>query len=69
MPFQVRSDRGGENYYVAQVMLCIRGTGRRSHITGRSTRNQRIERLWRDVYQNCVRLFYEIFYMLEDANV
>ena len=65
-PSRVRSDRGGENYYVAQVMLCIRGTGRWSHITWRFTRNQRIERLWRDVYQNYICL---LFYMLEDANV
>ena len=50
-PSRVRSDHGGENYDVEQFMLIFCGLGRISHITGSSTRNQRIERLWRDVFE------------------
>ena len=35
-------------------------------ITGSSTHNERIERLWRDVFR-CVERFYDIFYSLEEA--
>ena len=32
-PFRVRSDLGGENVEVAQLMVFLRGTSRGSHIT------------------------------------
>ncbi len=68
-PLRVRSDFGGENIEVAQLMVLLRGTNRGSHITGRSTRNQRIERLWRDVFLNCLSVFYDNFYMMEASNI
>jgi len=41
IPFRCRSDKGGENVLVAEYMLQRRGTGRSSHICGRSVHNQR----------------------------
>ena len=36
---------------------------------GKSTHNQRIERLWRDVFAGCLSLFYDLFYDLERQNI
>nr|XP_046256031.1 uncharacterized protein LOC124065051 [Scatophagus argus] len=65
LPSRVRSDKGGENADVAEFMIRSRGTDRNSHITGRSVHNQRIERMWRDVYEHTLDLFYQIFTSLE----
>ncbi len=62
LPLRVRSDQGEENRLVALHMIRHRGAHRRSMS---SVHNQRIERLWRDVFQSVIRLFYRLFYYLE----
>ena len=66
IPSRVRSDKGKENVLVSDYMIEKRGSERGSMITGPSTHNQRIERLWRDVFDGVLALYYELFTFMED---
>ena len=65
IPDRVRSDKGGENIDVWRYMYHFHGNAAAA-IAGSSTHNERIERLWRDVYRCVSSNYYELFYHMEE---
>jgi hypothetical protein len=60
-PQLLRVDHGMENVAIARWQV---ETGGNWH-PGKSTRNQRVERLWRDVYEQVSRFYKELFQLWE----
>ena len=65
-PSRVRCDHGGENNAVCLFMELFRGRGGGSAMRGRSTHNQRIERLWGDVWRGLANVYHSLFTLLEE---
>ncbi|XP_038554104.1 uncharacterized protein LOC119898821 isoform X1 [Micropterus salmoides] len=69
IPSRVRTDRGGENSAVWLMMNIYRGFDRGSALRGRSTHNQRIERLWGDLWRGLTNVYYDLFHHLESEGI
>ena len=62
-------DRGVKNFLVCDAMVQFQGEGRDSFIAVPSTHNQRIERLWREVYRCVCHISYYTFYAMEASGL
>ena len=69
LPSRIRTDMGLENTAAAELMLEQRRTERNSVLVGSSVHNQRIERLWRDVFLAVVQLYCRLFYHMEQMGI
>ena len=66
---RVRADHGGKFVHVNKLMSTINREDHVSFITGKSVHNQRIERLWRDVFTKVSNKFYNIFNIMENNGI
>ncbi|CAC5395884.1 unnamed protein product [Mytilus coruscus] len=69
IPSRVRVDKGIVNNDVCIFMEDLRGNGRGSAIRDKSSHNQRIERLWVDVWENVSNEYYDLFTYMEHNNI
>lgn len=67
VPLRVRTDKGMENSKIADFMIEKRGSS--SMLLGKSVHNQRIERLWRDVFNGVLGYYYRLFYFMEEEEI
>lgn len=73
VPRLIRTDNGTENAILRDLQLCLRMNhhdqmaGYRSHQNGRSTGNQRIERLWGSLATNFTQFWRNFFQDLRDS--
>lgn len=69
VPVRTRMDHGVENQDVVNYMLQQHPDTRGAAIQGSSVHNQRIERLWLDVFNNVLSFYHDLFSGLERENL
>ena len=68
-PRRTRTDHGTENIAVAREMLLRYGPSANPVITGQSVHNQRIERLWRDMFSFVLSYYRNLFLYLKSIHL
>ena len=68
LPSHIRSDHGGENIDIWRYMLSVHNSSK-CVITGSSTHNERVERMWRDLGKSVTSVFSSTFCFLESEGI
>jgi hypothetical protein len=68
-PRRIRTDHGTGNIAVAREMLHRYGPSANPVITGQSVHNQRIERLWCDMFSFVLSYYRNLFFYLESIHL
>ena len=61
MPSRIRVDKGSENGDICAFIESVNGADRASFIAGPSVHNERVERLWRDVFTKVNDYYFVLF--------
>ena len=69
VPSRVCADGGSELKHINFLMDKLSGDNRRNLIWGSSAHNQRIERLWRDVFAKVLDRYYKLFSHMETEGI
>ena len=69
IPSRIRVDHGGEFVHIKSLITKLNGNEHNSWIAGKSVHNQRIERLWRDVFCKVLNKFYLVFNAMEKNEI
>ena len=65
----IRTDKGGKNVDIIMEVYAHMHDNSTAIVAGSSTHNERIERLWRDMYRCVSCHYYELFYALEEDRI
>ena len=65
LPSRVRGDKGVDMLMLLRIWSVILNVDRASFIARKSVHNQRIERLWVDVYLGVIYIYYHLFSHME----
>ena len=69
VPSRVCADGGSELKHINFLMDKLSGDNSRNLIWGSSAHNQRIERLWRDVFTKVLDRYYKLFSHMETEGI
>ena len=69
LPQRIRSDHSGENIDIWRYMVIANNGDTSCVVTGSSTHNERIERMWRDVHRSVTTTYADTFRSLESDGV
>lgn len=69
LPCKVCTDHGGQNIKVWEYMLLTHNNDETMVVTGSSTHNERIERLWRDIHRSVGSIYASTFRSLKQEEI
>ncbi|XP_034457480.1 uncharacterized protein LOC117771348 [Hippoglossus hippoglossus] len=69
LPSRVRGEKSVENTDIARLMYKVAGHGRGSFTSGSREQNERIDGVWRDVWNGVSSIYYDLLHSLEEDDL